>query len=646
MAITTHRTQRRTEEYLLPKFQTRDHVAPGTYSNTHNEPSKPPPESGVPFSSLQEKVLNPNGHASALTPGPGAYLGTAVGNGPGKKANGDEFLGLGSTSLRSRAARLAPAAPGSSIYLASSAEANPGPGRYKTESDGLADRPAKEIVVPLKPVLDAHEKTVPSIPPQRLRPEERAEGDASPGDVSNLYMRHTGDDGDTAGPGTYDPKGEHITQKSRPQTSFHTSKQKRTLWEPSSAVDCNMPPRENPGPGTYIMKGALGDLESLGHPNETPSTFQFSSQSNLPHQVQVNPDKVAPGPGQYKMDGDIDRTVKSARERTASVTDRTRFGGMSERTGWQRPLHQPYKDPYFMHVKPGPGSYPSAMSDFPADPKKKEAEKAIPGARRRKLHGIHHPALIMALQEAPGPLQAFNSTDDRPCNKEAAQRTPAPWEYNKEEARSHSMMAALRERAKVGRRGVFGTCADRFYGSPLEGRSGLPEPGSVEEKQGGANSEPRSVFQSQSPRFHAPAGPHESMATKLGQHQTPAPGDYFVENVPNYRSPYRIPRQDRLSFGSGQERFDSERDVFAGHMPGLPNPGPGDYPERPRPTPRGVAAIRAKRKPLSVGCTAEGVGPGSYGEDISTHMLKKTHNVTTEGAVAVGEQPARRLRGP
>eukprot|EP00435_Cladocopium_sp_Y103_P047445 s86_g13.t4 len=40
----------------------------------------------------------------------------------------------------------------------------------------------------------------------------------------------------------------------------------------------------------------------------------------------------------------------------------------------------------------------------------------------------------------------------------------------------------------------------------------------------------------------------------LGDIQTPAPGDYEIKD-PSYRSPYRIPRSDHLSFGSGKTRF-------------------------------------------------------------------------------------------
>jgi len=477
----------------------------------------------------------------------------------------------------------------------------------------------------VKPVLEGQEKTTPSIPPQKLTQGQRPEAEANQ-DVASMYIRHTGEQGDMVGPGEYDPPGEHLRQKG---ITINSSRQMRKLWEPSPAIDCKLPPKENPGPGSYEPKGNIGEPppDSL---SEALNTYQFTSASPMAHQVTVNAQKAAPGPGQYEVPGEIERGAKSARDRTGSQTDRTRFGGMSERVGWSRPIYQPYKDPYFVHNVPGPGHYPGQKSTFPADPKAKDAEKVLPNAKKKRFHGVHHPTLIMALQEAQGPLQAFNSTDDRACNREVEQRAPAPWHYNKEEARSHSMQADLRERAKVGRKGVFGTCADRFYGSPLEGRSGLPDPVSWDEKGSVAGAEPRCMFQSQSPRFHNAPGPRESNATKVGNSQTPAPGDYVVEREPSYRSPYRPPRQDHLSFGSSRQRFEGGKDVFEGHTPGMPNPGPGEYMESRQRNVPGAASYKAKRKPLTVGCTTEDVGPGSYKEDTSTHMLKKTFNVSTQ----------------
>merc|ERR1719277_1827581 len=125
------------------------------------------------------------------------------------------------------------------------------------------------------------------------------------------------------------------------------------------------------------------------------------------------------------MPGNIDRGVQSARDRSTQRSGATQFGSMTERTSTlNRQGDQPYKDPYSMRNVPGPGHYSEPLSAFPVDPRKKEAEKALPDAKKKKIHGVHHPSIVIALAEAQGPLQAFNSTDDRPCNKQADQRTP------------------------------------------------------------------------------------------------------------------------------------------------------------------------------------------------------------------------------
>jgi len=629
MAINSARSVRRTSEYLVPKHQTSDHVAPGTYTNSYDAAFQPKGESAVPFSSLQEKVLNQNRGTSALTPGPGAYVGLGVPNGRGLKANGEEVSGLGTTSLKSKVARLAPTAPGSSEYTVSTIEKNPGPGTYNTATELMPESP-KDLIRPTKPVLEAQDKTMPSIPMRKLLPGQRPTTEAAEADVANLVMRHTGDRGDTVGPGEYEPAGEALVLRTDPTTIFHMSKMTRKLWEPSVAIENTMPEKENPGPGSYEQKREF--TEAVDQEIEVPSTYQFSSKTPMAHQNQVRSEKLVPGPGQYDMIAEMERQVKSARSHQGGPGDRTHFGGMSERVGWSRSVNQPYKDPYHVANVPGPGHYPDPSSAFPSDPKKKEAEKALPDAKKKKLRGVHHPSIIMALNEAQGPLQAFNTTGDRPCNKEIEQYTPAPWQYNKEDTRGHSMNSNLRERLKVGRRGVFGTCADRFYGSPLNGKAGLPDPGmdvvGMGGGGGGANTDPRSAFQSEARRFDMPAGPREVHAVKVGNTDTPAPGEYNVEKEPSYRSPFRHPRQEHLSFGSCKTRFDGNKDVFTGHQPPLLNPGPCEYEGKPLGPTSGGSTSKAKRPGTLVGCTTENVGPGSYGGSMETDMLKKTFNVS------------------
>lgn len=639
MAINTHRALRRIEEYVNPKVETTEHVAPGTYTNTHNELKPLPGEVVAPFSSMQNKVLNKNTSTSSLTPGPGAYL--------GQEHTRRETA---PTSLRSSSARMGPTSPGSSIYMSSTIEKNPGPGEYDARSDWTPRiRKALREAAPLVPEAADREKSAPSIPAQRLPPGQSKKSDSQEADISKTVMQHTGENHDTVGPGEYEVKPDcAITQPSVQQTAFYASKLTRKLWEPSVSIECKQAPWENPGPGSYdtdLDKNKLPDPEL-----DTAGTFQFASKSRLAHQRSPDEEKVVPGPGTYQLQGHIDQSIKIAKEAGLNQGDRSCFGSVTDRVGWSRDLEQPFTDAYNVRHVPGPGHYPRPPS-FPKGTTEKEraAEKNLPSFRRKKIHGVHHPQLITALQEADGPLQAFNCSDDRPCNKDVLQRTPAPWQYNKEQSTGSSMNAELRERAKIGRRGVFGTCADRFYGNPLLGRAGLPEPGMdvSEDRSSGANAEPRSMFRSGTSRFPVSPGPREVNANTVGPHETPAPGAYEVTKEANYRSPHNLPRNEHeVSFGSCKNRYHRGVDIFEGLIKGKLNPGPGEYDGGPI-SPKVVGGARSKSERASprIGSTTEVVGPGSYGE-IDTPMLKRTWNRSMRAPLAPrGSAPGRPMKG-
>jgi len=630
MAINTSRARRQNE--IATAGSTSEHIGPGSYSNTYNEPKAPAMEAPVPFLSMQERNLNVNRGTSAITPGPGNY-----------RSDMTSLSQHAPTSLQSKVKRLGPTAPGSSVFTSSTIEKNPGPGTYAKATHGTLGRSQeKPLMAPTRPVLEALEKTTPSMPLMKLKPGQRPDNEGD-NDVAKFIMRHTGERGDNAGPGEYDPhNGYQLLTRSQPQPSFHSSKLARNLWERTGTIECKVAPRDVPGPGAYAHALVFNEQKRNDDEEDvTTSTYQFASGSALAYQIQLTADKVNPGPGQYDLVGGIDKSLKSARHRSATRGEMTQFGSMTERLSMMsRSAREPYNDPYHLHHVPGPGHYPTA-SFVPEDPKLKEAEKVLPDSRRKKIYGVHHPTIVMALCEAQGPLQAFNSTDDRPCNKSQNQGGPSPWQYNRESARGQSMGAELRERAKVGRRGAFGSCSDRFYGSPLNGKTGLPDP-SGDGFDGmaataAAHSEPRSAFQSSTPRFVAAAGPKEEQVVKVGNTDTPAPGQYMVETEPNYRSPFRQPRVEHLSFGSAKARFDPSHEhehVFYGHMKGASNPGPCEYDwEKITKRTEGAGLPKAARTKVIVGGTSETVGPGSYGY-IETHLLKKTYNVSTQARVS------------
>lgn len=441
------------------------------------------------------------------------------------------------------------------------------------------------------------------------------------------------------GPGEYDPKGYDIIQKCEPIVSFHSpSKEKfRHLFEHSGAIDCKMAPNDIPGPGAYDDPSLIQEnASSRGAANKFNSKTPGSGMAKI-----ADPNRMNPGPGAYDVVADLDRTAAHIKDRnTALGADRYRFGSMTERIGWARDISQPFKDAYNVRSVPGPGYYPDSNSQF-KDPRRDDAKKVMPGAQKKHYHGVHHPTIVLALQEAEGPLSAFNTTDDRPCNKETESATPSPDTYNRESSKGQSMVSSLREKAKVGRKGVFGTCADRFHGSPLAGRNDLPDPsfdgGGANMGSEGASTEIKSSFQSTSPRVAESAGPKDVETVKVGRFQTPAPGTYTINLQPNYRSPYRLPKAEHLSFGSGKSRFTEKQDLFTQFQLDADNPPPGAYKLKKSEylnRVQGAPDLKDKRRPLQLTGTTDQVGPGSYEGVNKSTLLKKTHNVTTQAPLS------------
>jgi len=127
--------------------------------------------------------------------------------------------------------------------------------------------------------------------------------------------------------------------------------------------------------------------------------------------------------------------------------------------------------------------------------------------------------------------------------------------------------------------------------------------------------------------------------------ETPAPGQYMAEKEPSYRSPFRQPRVDHLSFGSGKKRFQAGKDIFSdGHVPGLHNPGPGEYKWRPNDKVKGITNLTSNRGKQTVGCTTNQVGPGSYSQLAST-LAKKTFNVTMDAPGGIVVTPRGVVKG-
>merc|ERR1712107_149088 len=88
---------------------------------------------------------------------------------------------------------------------------------------------------------------------------------------------------------------------------------------------------------------------------------------------------------------------------------------------------------------------------------------------------------------------------------------------------------------------------------------------------------------------------------------------YDTQKVPNFRSPYRTPRIDHVSFGSCKGRFNDKTDLFGRHEYSHVSPGPGRYDPPGRSRVLGAALSESGRMQMPRTSTAEHVGPGSYG---------------------------------
>lgn len=635
MAIDSARAARRTDESFTIMTETGADVCPGSYNlDSATSIRGGGHQASYPFNSLQERVLNPNISTSGTTPGPGSYIGQVVVSPHRAEPAFGEASTMSGTSFRSKSARIGPTAPGSTVFSTSTILKNPGPGEYQVASEWGREGP-KQLVGALRPVAEvaSRDRTAPSIPPSRLFPGQLA-------DVSLGQARYRGDRADMAGPGDYDiPALVAFDQLGRLGPRFGGGAAR--AWRPGEPPG-GLAPDGEPGPGSYEIQ-ALGRSARLLQPDPN-----FTSGTALAHQKEVAADRIGPGPGQYSTQGQLEKSLKQAQERGAQVDNR--FSSHSARVGWSRDISQPYMDPWNASHVPGPGSYGEPAASAIASPRRSGSDKEKlmnGGKKKKKLHGVHHPAVLLSLAEQQAPMHAFHTTDDRPCMKPGAQTTPSPAQYEIDRARGTSMEARLRERGKVGRKGVFGTCQDRFQGSSLLSphveTAGVAwaDPGSFAEETMG----PMSSLQSKVPRFEAPAGPREPRAKALGVTDTPAPGAYDPDRAPSYSSPFRQPKQDHISFGSSDTRFTGAAANF-GNLPRV-GADPGQYdPNYDSVKSRvmgGGQHVSSRRAP-TVGCTTESVGPGSYGDPVggTSSLMKKSHNVTHEPKSARASTGTRR----
>jgi len=542
-------------------------VGPGTYEVRTAIPGTIE-EGCVPFSSLQDKIP-PNRSTAAMTPGPGAYEIIVEEPGPRKKR-------LPEAQFRSKSARIGPGKTGANIFSESDLVRNPGVGTYSLDAPWA--EPVGTVPKRSAPVLELT-KTQASIPGARvvLKDEE------DEGKEENFDMA---------------PLAEPKTRAA----NFHVSASNRKIFEPSCHIENKLPSRVNPGPGAYKSN----DLETFGMGQKSV----FVSKTLMCHQ------RVSEPPPELPLQASLRKKLDDG-PAAANM-----FDSQVQRNCWARNLDQPFKDSYAVRCVPGPGTYYSG----------EEPERVEPV--RKKVHGIHHPNIKIALNEITGPLHAFNTTDIRPCNKTQKSEFPPPGAYNIDQQVGASMNAVIQEKALVGKKGVFGTTADRFFRSQFDGvkklfnATGGVDIRSYDLQEKPVKEDPNKssvMFQSATKRFEEDETEEPTKPGRAPRHQYPGPQHYHPDIDINYRSPFRHPRTEHLSFGSSKARFDA-KEVFNGvqysHIP-----GPGEYNLHSKKKAPGGVGIRSKRMgSTTLGATKETVGPGSY--EIMGSMMKKSFNVS------------------
>lgn len=113
------RSSRNTAAAIMVDHSTPGSVGPGTYGGRKLSVAKQP--NFAAFASSNARKLNQNNYTSALTPGPGSYV----------KAPRVTRKLVSNNIFKTTIARLAPSAPGSTMFRASTIADNPGPGQYR-----------------------------------------------------------------------------------------------------------------------------------------------------------------------------------------------------------------------------------------------------------------------------------------------------------------------------------------------------------------------------------------------------------------------------------------------------------------------------------------------------------------------------------
>uniref|UniRef100_A0A0G4GZT0 Uncharacterized protein n=1 Tax=Chromera velia CCMP2878 TaxID=1169474 RepID=A0A0G4GZT0_9ALVE len=424
-----------------------------------------------------------------------------------------------------------------------------------------------------------------------------------------------------------------------------------TVSKTGKASSLSKDSKEKSAGSSHFFKSRTGrnptekDPKVTSHTQATPSMGVAPSRE--PRQRKMKDPSPQPGPGAYTIAGTMNKA-------TFSVRVHNHFGSLTARESLERDLEAPFTVPA-RAFNPGPGAYKVC-----GKAKDGRGERRPVPARRgdtRLYHfGVHAPTLVSALRANEGrPLHSFQTTDERDCRKSKATEVPGTGSYFMQIPPNNTMDFNLNERARVGRRGVFGSASPRFPPSGVFGKEGaqddVPGPGSYSAgppRQ--ERNEALSVFASTKPRIPRMRAPFnkEPHVTFVGRHKSPGPAHYENDRRVNYRSPFKHSRKEHLSFGTGIER-EPPGGVFGNEMmQRMQNPGPADYETDPSAvgllSVRGVSQQRRDeiRFATNSGVPKESESPPVGAYDLRGDFTKRSFNSTLHAKIPIEDAKGHR----
>lgn len=477
-------------------------------------------------------------------------------------------------------------------------ENTPGPGMYRQEEQWIKNGSGARAQPQSGPAGDSsvvwfRNPSAPSVPTKAQSYGYEQGGDGRLVRQEQPSGGYSGYANDAAGPGDYN---NHITALTNRTTS----------WSKSNSARAWVKESKTPGPGHYARPTGAADPAIEEEPQPGLSSFASKTTRGLQKGSKLKKKDLTPGPGAYAAPSMFDKTA---------VPENLQFFGSTSRRGFEVEPSQ-YMAPGNWKT-PGPGTYEERRSGF-----KKNGR--APGGKMKAASSVSVPFETL-----------------QPRFRDSRNSVPGPGQYNNAEAKSLVTNLSHKTRA---RNGVFGTTANRFFGSEMHAEIAAtganPGPGQYDVAADGETgagpkatgrrrrTKASSVFTSGTNRFSSSAPTRQ-----------PAPGDYDVQPRWPGEEPARLTLLERDVFISNANRFSTG---VAG--PASFTPGPGAYEQDVLHTvdPRhmGVASLEgrgtvgtAKRfgaeQPAKQALNIP--GPGAYNAvNPADGLVKRSYNITVD----------------